>query len=177
VLFNALVFAVLAAALLGFLGGLFVGDRRWRKQVGEAQARHEALRRHFDTISAVNLQLLRRRVPASARQGEDALQLFLELYDEAKHCLHAALDRHNATAARPIVITRDGGNILEALDELPELSFHHDGGEDAGVRSWLRRVIMLDVARRRDPSSLGPEDVLALDGERNLWGVALKRRA
>jgi hypothetical protein len=177
VLFNALIFAVIVGLAAFFIGWL-LGNRYGQKEVREAEARHEKLKRNFDMISAANLQLLRRHLPAAADQrDENPLQRFLEHYDEAKHRLHRALDRHNATAMRPVVISRDGGNILDALDALPELSFDLSAGEDAGLRSWVRRVIALDLQRRANRDVLRLEQVVALEGERQLWSVAEKQRA
>lgn len=164
--------------MLGLAGGFVLGRHLSRARLREAEANYEALKRDFDTISAVNLQLLRHHAPTSADSGdENMLHRFLELYDDAKRCLHRTLDRHNATAPKPIVISRDGSNILEALHELPECSFSETLGEDAGVRSWLHRVFELDLERRKSRIAPRAEDVLALEGERALWGAALKQAA
>lgn len=173
-----LVLAGLVVAALSFFVGTYAGGVSARKRLREALSRHEALKRDFETVSAVNLQLLRRHAPrANDTDGEDAVQRFLVLYDDAKRCLHRTLDRHNATAPRPIVISRDGGNILEVLEELPERSFSTERGEDAGVRSWLRRVFEQDLERRRSRAAPHADNVLALEGERGIWGAALKQAA
>lgn len=174
----ALVLAGLAIGVLGFFAGVFFGGLASRKRLSDGEAHYEALKRDFDTISAVNLQLLRRNTPKAPDQGdENTMQRFMDLYDDAKRCLHRTLDRHNATAPRPIVIARDGGNILDALNELPECSFSATLGEDAGVRSWLHRVFELDLDRRKARRAPRQDDVLALEGERALWGAALKQGA
>ena len=173
-----LVLAGFAVAALSFFLGSYAGGLSARRRLNEAASQYEALKRDFETISAVNLQLLRAHVPsATSDDGEDALQRFLVLYDDAKRCLHRTLDRHNATAPRPIVITRDGANILEALDQLPERSFSTERGEDAGVRSWLRRVFEQDLERRRFRAAPQPDRVLALEGERAIWAATLKQAA
>jgi hypothetical protein len=55
----------------------------------------------------------------------------------------------DATALRPLVISRDGSNLLQGfLSDLPEQSVSAGGGEGAGVRAWLRRVFELNIERR-----------------------------
>jgi hypothetical protein len=178
---TALVFAALVIGLLSFGAGAYFGGGSFRRRLREADARYEALRRDFETVSAVNLQFLRRPGPAAVRRedaaDEDTSQRFLDLYDEAKRCLHRALDRHNATAPRPIVINRDGANILQALTDLPPLSFSDDARKDVGLRSWLYRVLELDLERRKLRQPPGADDVVALERERELWSATLKQRA
>ncbi|HYD87583.1 MAG TPA: hypothetical protein VEA80_08925 [Vitreimonas sp.] len=175
----ALGFAGLAIGLLGFFVGVLFEGASCRRRLKEADARLEALRRDFDTVSTVNLQLLHKpsAKPAAAPVEEGALHRFLDLYDEAKRCLHRALDRHNAKAPRPIVINRDGANILQALTELPPLSFCEDSRKDAGLRSWLYRVLELDVERRKLRQPPGADKVSALECERELWGAVIKQCA
>jgi len=174
----ALIIGGLAIGLLGFFAGAYFGGAAGRRRAREADGHYETLKRDFETVSAVNLQLLRRQqAKAPAVPAGDALQHFLDLYDEAKRCLHRALDRHNATAPRPIVITRDGANVLQALTDLPPLSFSEDPRKDAGVRSWLYRVLELDLERRRLRQAPAADDVIALVRERELWSTALKKSA
>lgn len=175
---TALAFAGLVIGLMSFGAGALLGGMSSRRRCKSVEARYEALKRDFDTVSAVNLQLLRRQVPQpAAAEDKSTLQRFFDLYDEAKRCLHRALDRHNATAPRPIVIGRDGANILQALTELPPFSFSADERKDVGLRSWLYRVLELDIERRKLRRSPDAEEVIALERERELWGAVIKQCA
>jgi hypothetical protein len=175
----ALVVSAIAIAVLGLIAGYVFGSLSRGKRVREVEESYAALKRDFEAVSAVNMQLLRRQTSKLAPGADDrnTLQRFLDLYDEAKRCLHRALDRHNATAPRPIVITRDGANILQALTELPALAFSEDARKDAGLRSWLYRVLELDIERRKLRRAPSAEAVAALERERELWGVVIKQRA
>lgn len=169
----------LAFALLGLAAGFFLGGLSARKRLRDERMRYEALKNDFDTVSAVNMELLRRqamKVPPPL-EDKNTSQRFLDLYDEAKRCLHRALDRHNATAPRPIVISRDGANILQALTELPPLTFSDDARKDAGLRSWLYRVIEMDIERRKLRRPPAGDEVTALESERELWGAVIKQCA
>jgi hypothetical protein len=175
---TALAFAGVVVGLFCFGAGFFLGGMSSRRRCKEAEARYEALKRDFDTVSAVNLQLLRRQSDEPARSNDkNALQRFLDLYDEAKRCLHRALDRYNATASRPIVISRNGANILQALTDLPPLSFSADARKDAGLRSWLYRVLEMDIERVQLRQAPSTDEVNLLERERELWGAVIKQCA
>ncbi len=171
--------AGLAFGLLGLAVGFFLGALSARKSLRDERLRYDALKRDFETVSAVNMELLRRQALKAAPplENKNTLQRFLDLYDEAKRCLHRALDRHNATAPRPIVITRDGANILQALTDLPPLTFSDDARKDAGLRSWLYRVIEMDIERRKLRRPPAGDEVSALESERELWGAVIKQCA
>jgi hypothetical protein len=173
--------ALIIAGALGIVGaliGFFVGGIVVRRRLAEAAERYETLKRDFEAISAVNVRLMgRTRKAPAASNSQSANDRFLELYDDAKRCLHRTLDQHNATAPRPLVISRDGGNLLQVLSDLPEQSFSEDRGEDAGVRAWLKRVFELDIKRRASRSITQPDAVTALERERELWREPLKKRA
>lgn len=159
---------------VGFLATEFISRRRLR----EAVERYEALRRDFEIVSAVNIRLLNLSgAPSPASNDEAIEERFFALYDEAKRCLHRALDQHNATAVCPLVISRDGSNLLRVLGDLPRGSFSDDSGEDAGVRAWLRRVFELEAERRANREGSRPEALLALERERELWRTPLLKRA
>jgi hypothetical protein len=129
-------------------------------------------------VSAVNVRLMSRGTVAPAASNDaSADDRFFELYDDAKRCLHRTLDQHNATAIRPLVISRDGANLLQVLSDLPEQSFSEDNGEDAGVRAWLRRVFELEMQRRGKREGARADAVTALERERELWSTPLKKRA
>lgn len=146
---TALALAGLAAGVLAFCAGLYIGILWARGRRREMQARYEALKRDFDSISAANIRMLHRHAPnVVSLTDKSMLQRFLDIYDEAKRCLHRALDRHNAQASVPVVISKDGANILQALTDLPPLSFSEDERKDAGLRSWLYRVLELEMERR-----------------------------
>lgn len=172
---TALVFA--GIAMLSFLAGFFFGAAPLRRRLKEADARFDALKSDFDAVSAVNLHFLKARTPAAEPQHDDTLQRFLDLYDEAKRCLHRALDRHNGTAPRPIVITRDGANILQALTDLPPLTFSLDVRKEKGLRSWLFRVLELELERRKLRQAPDADEVIALEGELQVWGPVIKQCA
>jgi hypothetical protein len=175
---TALVLAAVGLALAGLLVGFFVGEFAMRRRLKEADDRYAALKRDFEIVSAVNVRLMARPTPLPAPSGDDTHdQRFFDLYDEAKRCLHRALDQHNATAERPLVISRDGGNLLQVLSDLPEGSFSQDTGEDAGVRAWLRRVFELEIQRRGKRGGARAEALAALERERDLWRAPLKKRA
>lgn len=173
----ALVSAAAAASLLSFLLGVFCGQVSSRRRLKEAARRYDALRQDFDAVSAINVRLLRGAKPNGAdRNDEKAEQQFLDLYDEAKRRLHHALDVHNATAQRPIVIAKNGGNLVQVLREVPEFSFSDDAGEDSGVRAWLTQVFEMDAERRSAGKPPHPSAVLVLERERLLWDPLLKPR-
>jgi len=175
---TALAVAGLVIGLLCFGTGAVLGGMSARRRRKEAEARYEALKRDFDTISAVNVQLLRRQAAKAAPPADtNTLQRFLDLYDEAKRCLHRALDRHNATAPNPIVVARDGANILQALTDLPPFSFSEDSRKDVGLRSWLYRVLELDIERRKLRQPPGADEVFGLEREREVWGGVIKQCA
>lgn len=164
--------AGLALGVLAFCVGMMLGKRTGQREQAQTRASYDALKRDFAVVSAVNVELLTRAVAGDASHpGEDALDRFMDLYDGAKRCLHRALDRHNATAPRPLVITRDGANLLQVLADLPERGFSHDIGEDAGVRSWLKRVFEADAQRRVSGAPPSAEAVMALERERGLWSA------
>ncbi len=174
----AIVLGGLGAGFAGLFIGFLAGAAWTRKRIDEADARYEALKRDFEIISAVNVRLMGRTAAApGASNDQSADDRFFDLYDDAKRCLHRALDQHNATASRPLVISRDGGNLLHVLSGLPEFSFSADNGEDAGVRAWLRRVFELDVQRRASRGEPQADAVLALERERELWREPLRKRA
>lgn len=175
---TTLVFASLGAAVLGASLGLGIGISSARRRLGQAEDRYQALQRDYQIISAVNVRLMNRSAPMQATSDDSlASERFFNLYDDAKRCLHRALDRHNATAPRPLVISRDGGNLLQVLAGLPEQCFSEDVGEDAGVRAWLRRVFELDLERRAKRDAWCADALLALERERDLWLEPLKKRA
>jgi hypothetical protein len=175
---TATVLAGAGFGLVGLLIGFFAGEHVSRRSLREADDRYEALKRDFAVVSAVNLRLMERATPVpSASINQPADDRFFDLYDDAKRCLHRALDRHNATAPRPLVISRDGGNLLQVLSDLPAQSFSADRGEDAGVRAWLRRVFELDIERRAQRTGSRAEAVFALERERELWRAPLKKSA
>lgn len=170
--------AILAALVIGLSAGYIAAHVASRRRLGEAAARYEALKRDFEIVSAVNVRLMSQaRAAPAAAQGGPGEDRFFELYDEAKRCLHRALDEHNATAPRPLVISRDGANLLQVLNDLPEGSFSEDAGEDAGVRAWLKRVFELDMRRRATREVSRADAVQALERERELWRAPLKKRA
>lgn len=174
----ALVFTGIGASLLGLMIGFFAAEFASRRRMRDADARYEALKRDFDVVSAVNIRLMGRATTApSASNDQTADDRFFELYDDAKRCLHRALDQHNATAPRPLVISRDGANLLQVLSDLPEGSFSEEIGEDAGVRAWLKRVFEMDLRRRATREYSRTEAVLALERERELWRAPLRKRA
>jgi hypothetical protein len=163
----------LAGLVLGYVAGWFASGKRLK----DAEGRYETLKRDFDTVSAVNVRLLDRNAAPATASNDDSADRFFELYDDAKRCLHRALDQHIATSPRPLVITRDGANFLQVLSDLPEGAFSDDRGEDAGVRAWVRRVFELDVQRRTRREGARRDAVLALERERELWRAPLKKRA
>ena len=174
----ASVLAGVGLALAGLLIGFFLGQFAARRRLKEAEARYDALKRDFEMVSAVNVRLMDRASPTpAASNDETANDRFFDLYDDAKRCLHRTLDQHNATAPRPLVISRDGSNLLQVLNDLPERSFSEDNGEDAGVRGWLRRVFEFEMQRRGKRESARPEAVIALERERELWREPLRKRA
>lgn len=167
-------FGLVLAGVLGFSLGGFAA----RKRLKDSDHRYEALKRDFEIVSAVNVRLMGRAVAAPPVSNDaDANDRFFDLYDDAKRCLHRALDQHNATAPRPLVISRDGSNLLQVLSDLPERSFSDDNGEDAGVRAWLRRVFELEQRRRDKREGARADSVSALERERELWREPLKKRA
>ncbi len=172
-----MVLAGVGLALAGLLMGSFVGEFTARKRLKDADNRYEALKRDFEIVTAVNVRLMGRTTAAPESNDESAHDRFFDLYDDAKRCLHRTLDQHNATAPRPLVISRDGGNLLRVLSDLPERSFSDDNGEDAGVRAWLRRVFELEMQRRGKRDGARAEAVIALERERELWRAPLKKRA
>jgi hypothetical protein len=173
----ALVLAGLGVVLAGVLG-FFLGEFAARRKLKDADDRYDALKRDFEIVSAVNVRLMGRAVVAAPVSDDaDANDRFFDLYDDAKRCLHRALDQHNATAPRPLVISRDGSNLLQVLSDLPERSFSDDNGEDAGVRAWLRRVFELEQQRRDKRGGARADTVIALERERELWREPLKKRA
>jgi hypothetical protein len=173
-----MVLAGLGLALAGLLIGFFLGEFAARKRLEDADKRYEALKRDFEIVSAVNVRLMGHAAAAPpASNDENADDRFFDLYDDAKRCLHRTLDQHNATAPRPLVISRDGGNLLQVLSDLPARSFSDDNGEDAGVRAWLRRVFELEMQRRGKREGARAEAVSALERERELWRAPLKKRA
>jgi len=174
----ALVLSASGLVLVGLLVGFLLGEFVARKKLSDADSRYDALKRDFEMVSAVNVRLMGRAGAASPVPSEEnADDRFFELYDDAKRCLHRTLDQHNATAPRPLVISRDGSNLLQVLNDLPERSFSVDNGEDAGVRAWLRRVFELEMQRRGKRAGARAETVLALERERELWREPLKKRA
>lgn len=174
----ALIFSALGIAVVSLLTGFFIGALPLRRRLQHAEDRHDALQAEFEIVSAINARLTG-RTPATLAVSNDpvAEERFFELYDAAKHCLHRTLDQHNSTAPRPLVISRDGGNLLQVLSDLPERSFSDDRGEDAGVRAWLRRVFELDIERRATRAGPQTSEVLALEREREIWRAPLKKRA
>ena len=175
---TAMVFAGIGLALTGLLIGFLVGEFASRRRLKEADARYETLKRDFEIVSAVNVRLMGRANPTPAASNDGtADDRFFDLYDDAKRCLHRTLDQHNATAPRPLVISRDGSNLLQVLSDLPERSFSEDNGEDAGVRAWLRRVFELEMQRRGKRDGARADAVIALERERELWSAPLKKRA
>lgn len=178
----SLIAIVLAGSSLlcaGLIIGFFIGEFGARLRLREADVRYETLKRDFEMVSAVNVRLMARAATSPAPSNDEAQgQRFFDLYDDAKRCLHRALDQHNATAPRPLVISRDGGNMLQVLSDLPECSFSEDRGEDAGVRAWLWRVLELEKQRRSKRGDPQPETLTALERERELWRAPLmKKRA
>ena len=175
---TAMVLAGIGLALTGLLIGFLVGEFASRRRLKEADARYETLKRDFEIVSAVNVRLMGRANPTPAASNDGtADDRFFDLYDDAKRCLHRTLDQHNATAPRPLVISRDGSNLLQVLSDLPERSFSEDNGEDAGVRAWLRRVFELEMQRRGKRDGARADAVTALERERVLWSAPLKKRA
>lgn len=174
---TAIILASIGVAFAGLMLGFFMGEFAARKRLKDAESRYEALKRDFEIVSAVNVRLMGRATAPAASNDGSADDRFFELYDDAKRCLHRALDQHNATAPRPLVISRDGGNLLQVLSDLPERSFSDDNGEDAGVRAWLRRVFELEVQRRGRRDAPRAEAVSALERERELWSAPLRKRA
>jgi hypothetical protein len=172
---------VLASAGCGFVAlilGYLIGTFSTRKRLREADERYETLKRNFEIVSAVNVSLMARVTTAVAPSNdESADDRFFDLYDDAKRCLHRALDQHNALAPLPLVISRDGANVLQVLSNLPDGAFSEDSGEDAGVRAWVRRVIELDLQRKATRDGPRADDVVALERERELWRAPLKKRA
>jgi hypothetical protein len=174
-----MVLAGLGLGLAGLLIGYFVGELAARRRLNDADKRYQTLKRDFEIISAVNVRLMGRAGGTTPPVSNDvsADDRFFDLYDDAKRCLHRTLDQHNATAPRPLVISRDGGNLLQVLTDLPERSFSEDIGEDAGVRAWLRRVFELEMQRRAKRDGARVDAVIALERERELWREPLKKRA
>jgi hypothetical protein len=174
----AMVLAGVGLALASLFIGFLVGEFAARKRLKDADLRYQALKRDFEIVSAVNVRLMGRATAAPpALNDESDDDRFFDLYDDAKRCLHRTLDQHNATAPRPLVISRDGSNLLQVLSDLPERSFSDDNGEDAGVRAWLRRVFEFEVQRRGKGNGARAEAVIALERERELWRAPLKKRA
>ncbi len=176
---TALVSIGLAIGLISFIAGALAIHVVVRKKLLDAEARYQTLRRDFEVISAVNVRLMGRTIGgdrAPAPMQEDVSDRFFDLYDDAKRCLHRALDQHNALAARPLVISRDGGNLLSVLSDIPKGRFSDDAGEDAGVRDWVRRVLELDALRRGAGVPPSVDHVVALERERALWSVLSKPR-
>jgi hypothetical protein len=171
------VIAVLGAGLAGLMIGWLSGERGSRRRIEETDRRYDVLKRDFEIVTAVNLRLMDRAIAAPAAPADDGDERFFELYDDAKRCLHRALDAHNATAVKPLVISRDGANVLQVLSDLPENTFSESDGEDAGVRAWLRRVFELEIKRRGQRDVSRGEAVSALERERELWRAPLKKRA
>ncbi len=175
---TAIVLASIGVAFAGLLLGFLAGEFAARKRLKDADIRYETLKRDFEMVSAVNVRLMRSAAAASPVLNEESADdRFFELYDDAKRCLHRTLDQHNATAPRPLVISRDGSNLLQVLSDLPERSFSDDNGEDAGVRAWLRRVFELEMQRRAKREGARGDAVSALERERELWSAPLKKRA
>lgn len=173
----ALIFAGVALAMTCFLAGFFFAAMPLRRRLREADARFDTLKGDFEAVSAVNLHFLKGGAPAAAQREDDTVQRFLDLYDDAKRCLHRALDRHNALAPKPIVIARDGGNILQALADLPPLTFSTDARKETGLRSWLFRVLELEIERRKLRQAPAPDEVAALETELQVWSAMIKQRA
>jgi hypothetical protein len=172
----------MAIGLIGLAIGYLAGALAAGRRIKDTESRYNALTHDFEVVSAVNVRLMERVNPASAAAGdksgdEPSDERFFELYDDAKRCLHRTLDAYNATAPRPLVISRDGRNLLQVLSALPERSFSEDIGEDAGVRAWLRRVFEMEIKRRATRGASRGEAVLALERERELWRAPLKKRA
>src|SRR5690349_20513976 len=114
---TAMVLASVGVGLVALLLGYFAGEFSARRRLKEADQRYETLKRDFEIVSAVNVRLMGKATasPAPASNDDAHNQRFFDLYDDAKRCLHRALDQHNATAPRPIVISRDGSNLLQVL--------------------------------------------------------------
>jgi hypothetical protein len=169
-----IVAALLVGALFGYALGAYFGGRSARRSSDEVRRQYETLRRDFQRVSSANIHLMARKTPPFAVGGAQERERFLELYDEAKRCLHRALDRHNARADKPIVIRRDGSNLREALLELPDGSFgaHQEG---VGLRGWLGQVFELDVWRRAAHAEPNPNALTAIEQEREVWAAAIKQ--
>jgi|GEM_PF-2963485 len=156
-----------ALAAVCFLAGVFIGGASHRRALREALERQQALKRDFETVSAVNARLLMRDGPQSKTVFDDeAFERFMLLYDDAKRRLHRALDRHNATAPRPIVIARDGANLVQVVEEVPRGGFSEDIDQDAGIRLWMRHVFEADALRRTARQAPDHVNVIALETER-----------
>lgn len=160
---------LIIAAALSFGAGILLGERLARRRLREAEDRYQTLKRDYDAVTTLNLRLMRKETQTSAPPSEDALARFLELYDAAKRVLHRALDQHNASAPKPIVISRDGANLLRVLDDLPVGRIEADDRQEAGVRSWLRRVFELERVRRVSGDAPDGDAILTLEAERTLW--------
>jgi hypothetical protein len=177
--------ALVAGGFLGYALGAYFGAANARHSVDAVRRQYDTLQRDFERISSANIRLLTRKVWAHhgcpvggaderAFGGPEERERFLDLYDEAKRCLHRALDRHNARAERPIVIRRDGSNFIEALHELPEGSFG-DGADDGGLREWIGQVFKLDAWRRGARAEPSPGALAAIEQERHVWATAIRR--
>lgn len=160
---------IIGAAAVSFGAGILFGERLARGRLREADSRYQTLKRDYDAVTTLNLRLMSKETQRSEPQSEDALARFFELYDTAKRVLHRALDQHNASAPRPIVISRDGANLLRALDDLPAGRIEADDREEAGVRSWLRRVFELERTRRVSGDAPDSDAILTLEAERVVW--------
>jgi hypothetical protein len=169
----AIVAALFLGALIGCVLGTYFGARSARRSLTEVRKHYETLQRDFERISAANVQLMGPKRSNVSVGGANERERFLELFDEAKRCLHRALDRHNARADKPIVIRRDGSNFLEALHELPEGSFGAQP-EDGGLRGWLSQVFELDAWRRAAHAEPDIAALTALEEARKVWAPVIR---
>jgi len=71
-----LIWASLAAGALGPAIGVFVGGQSAHRQRDDADRRYDLLKRDFEIVSAVNLQLLNRAVSLPVAEATPALQRF-----------------------------------------------------------------------------------------------------
>jgi hypothetical protein len=170
----AILAALIVGALLGCTLGMYLGGRDARRSLAEVRQHYEALQRDFERVSSANIKLLGRNAGGRSIGGEEERQRFFDLYDEAKRCLHRALDRYNARAPRPIVILRDGSNFLETLSELPEGSFGARHDDDA-LRTWVRQVFEIDAWRRAAHAEPSEKTLIVLENGREVVEGAIRQ--
>jgi len=160
---GACILAILLAAWLM----CSAAERRSRTAIAQLSRELEGSRAEIARLqSALKASTNAAAEKDAAQSAHDLCDRFFDLHDSAKALLHAALDRHNATAPLPIVISRDGANIAQVTMALPPGAFGANSEQDKQWRLWIAAMLSEGRAVTGDGARLSQELVARLEALR-----------